>query len=99
LQPIVENAVKHGIYPKKGRGTVRISIRKEQGYLIMEVKDDGVGMSKEKLCSVLDEESKNNGIGIRNVNERFKKFYGCGLKIESEENKGTTVIIQIPTLN
>lgn len=102
LQPLVENAVKHGICPKQGGGTVWISVSKWPDRIIMEVKDNGVGMSQEKLSSILNselnsEEKKSDGIGIRNVNERLKKFYGCELKIKSEENEGTTVVIEIPT--
>ncbi|HHW49730.1 MAG TPA: response regulator [Clostridiaceae bacterium] len=98
LQPLVENAVKHGIYHKNGEGTVWISVSREKNYVLITVKDDGVGMPQQKADLILEEQNESNSIGIYNVNERLKKFYGCGLKIISDVGKGTTVMLKIPDL-
>ncbi len=96
LQPIVENAVKHGILKKENGGNINISIKQEHEFIIIKVEDDGVGMTKEKLKNILSEKSINGSVGIRNVDKRLKRIYGYGLKIESEAEKGTKVYIRIP---
>ncbi|MGB3926926.1 MAG: ATP-binding protein [Caldicoprobacterales bacterium] len=96
LQPLVENAVKHGIYPKKEGGTVWISVEKNNGKVLMTVQDDGVGMSQKKANSLLlEDQMQRDGIGIGNLNERLKRHYGSGLKIKSEVGKGTIVSMEI----
>lgn len=97
LQPLVENAVKHGVYPKREGGTVRISIQKaEQGTIII-VADDGVGMAPEQLACVLnDKNAQEVGIGLRNIYKRLQKHYGYGLDIQSEIGRGTTITVKIP---
>ena len=99
IQPLVENAVKHGITPKMDQGTVTISVEKHEGELLITVKDDGVGITKENLKNVLIPGfGKGNGVGISNVHERLKSLYGDdhGVTIVSEVNKGTTVSVRIP---
>lgn len=104
LQPIVENAFKHGLEASTSMGEITISIYDEVGYLIIEVSDNGVGIEKEKL-DFINEKLKNyknstsKSIGISNVNERIKMFYGeeYGLYIMSNEGVGTKVIILLPT--
>jgi len=91
MQPIVENAIKHGIGKKEGGGTVSISTKEtDSGYLII-VSDDGAGFEQEKI---------NNGIqqhiGINNVRLRLSAQCGGSLEIESKTGKGTTAIITIP---
>lgn len=101
IQPLVENAVKHGITPKMDQGTVTISVKKHEGELLITVKDDGVGISKEDLKHVLISGfGKGNGVGISNVHERLKSLYGedHGVKIVSEVNKGTSVSVRIPLM-
>lgn len=106
IQPIVENAVKHGIKPKEGSGTVKIKIYKDSSHLQIVVQDDGIGMSKEKLALLLDRmnsdlEYHSTGVGLRNSHCRLKQIYGTeyGLKIQSEAGKGTTVSFSIPLPN
>lgn len=97
LQPIVENAVKHGILEKVEGGTVLIRAVDLNWATELIVKDDGVGMSKEQLSSLFKENDIKK-IGLKNVNDRLMTKYGAkyGLKIESKLNKGTTVKMLIP---
>ncbi len=90
LQPIVENAIYHGLEPKVGEGHIRIEGRMVLKQLIFIVEDDGVGMN-----SV---EDVKYGYGVKNVIERMKLYYGdeYGLDFESEAGKGTKVTINIP---
>ena len=92
LQPIVENAVKHGIYPKKEGGTISITIGEDVRDYNIEVSDDGIGFqgSFKRL--------NNNGIGIKNIDKRLRTIYGdeYGIKIESQRSLGTKVLFNIP---
>lgn len=99
LQPIVENAIKHGILPKKEGGTVRIIGRTNGNEIVINVMDDGVGIEKESITEILDHHNKyKKSIGINNVNRRLKGTFGeeYGLKIDSNLNEGTSVILRIP---
>lgn len=98
LQPLVENAVKHGILEKVEGGTVSIKVRDKGWATEIIVKDDGVGMSETQVSTLLNENDSTNGIGIRNVNDRLKTIYGkgFGLSIESQPSLGTTVKMLIP---
>ncbi len=97
IQPIVENAVKHGIFEKAEGGEIILDVKNDILETIIIISDNGTGMSKSKLEKILIEDNK-NCIGLRNVNERLKAKYGqeYELKIRSEENVGTTVLIRIP---
>jgi len=88
IQPLVENAVKHGVFPKESCGTVTIRVKNDLEYLHIEVEDDGVGMS---------ESVKGNNIGLSNVERRLKAIYGdlYEFEIDSEKDKGTKVRISI----
>jgi two-component system sensor histidine kinase YesM len=100
LQPVVENAIFHGIVPKDGAGTVYVDVRAVGDRIVYTVKDDGVGMGEalpDKLLDVSDEQAFKK-LGLANVNRRIRIFFGdeYGLSIESEKNAGTTVRIEIP---
>ncbi|QGG47582.1 ATP-binding protein [Heliorestis convoluta] len=95
LQPVVENAILHGILPKREGGRVEISIKKDKEMLLFQVKDDGVGMEQDKLRSLFTDESE-GGIGLSNIDNRLKKLYGKGLQISSSPNRGTEVTWSIP---
>lgn len=104
LQPLVENAIKHGIIPKDEGGEITISAHEGNGILSMYVRDTGVGISPEQLETLFSENSKNNtgsensGIALKNINARLNALYGPEhtLNIHSELNKGTTVSFTIP---
>ena len=97
LQPLIENAIAHGIDVKTdGRGKLIITGKEEGDLIVLTVEDNGVGMSDEQAERILTEDSK--GYGVRNVNERIKLYYGeqYSLQIESQIGKGTKACIRIP---
>jgi len=95
LQPIVENSLKHGLAPKLEGGRICLRTSNRDGRLHVEIEDNGVGISEEKLPHVYVE-----GIGLSNVRERLRVLYGAdfNLDIESHEGKGTTIKIDVPQL-
>lgn len=105
LQPLVENALYHGIKNKRGGGVITVSGRKQTAdHMVFEVADDGIGIPADKLAQLrasIDNEpflSGDNGFGLCNVNQRLKLYYGkqFGLTIQSEYGVGTTVAAVIP---
>lgn len=99
LQPLVENAVVHGIEPKTGVGTVRVRAHAQDEALVLVVEDDGVGIPKRRL-EVVTERGVGSGLGVGlfNVQRRLQAIYGesYGLRVESEEGKGTRVTVRVP---
>jgi sensor histidine kinase YesM len=93
IQPLVENAVKHGILTKPEGGTISIKLLNEHIGLKVEISDDGKGISPEKqqnlFAFVKSEQSR--GIGLINVDRRLKQLYGQGLTIRSKLDQGTTI--------
>jgi len=89
IEPLVENAIRHGISKKKGGGEVTLTVSEMPEGLFIEVFDDGIGITGEKLSDVFGEESK--GIGLKNVQDRLVRSGGTGLKIESVQNNYTKV--------
>ena len=106
IQPLVENSFSHGLESHVRDGFIYILIDSKDDTLSISVSDNGSGMSKEKLMELtkkLDDnkvEAVNSSIGMLNVNQRIKLFYGeqYGLNIQSEEGKGTVVTIQVPCI-
>ncbi|MDP4180653.1 MAG: 7TM diverse intracellular signaling domain-containing protein, partial [Bacillota bacterium] len=98
LQPIVENAVRHGILPLKNGGTVKLSAKNINNMLSIVIEDDGVGMSEEKMNSVLSGIDKTSGIGVSNVKNRIERIYKRKIEIKSALRKGTVVNISIPLI-
>jgi sensor histidine kinase YesM len=96
LQPLVENAVRHGISKKVSGGTVWISIKQIAEGIYIEIKDDGVGIRREKLTMLLSEKRMGEGGGILNIHHRLLRLYGRGLDISSREGCGTCVSVVIP---
>ena len=99
LQPIVENAVLHGVAKKTGGGMVRVSAGERNGALLLRVGDNGPGMTPERLAEVLGPEQKESkSIGLRNVDGRLRALYGdeYGLVIKTKAGQGTSVLIRIP---
>jgi two-component system sensor histidine kinase YesM len=105
LQPLVENAIIHGLAGAKGKGRIMITGYKYNGYLIFKVEDNGAGIKEGLNNKLLDEEFKENvkklnSLGINSINQRIKIYYGnqYGLSIDSKENKGTNVIVKLPLI-
>lgn len=106
LQPIVENAIFHGIEAKNEMGIIVISSEIQNERLIISISDDGAGMNEDTLERVIDtctnkEYTRNESIGIANVSGRIKVDFGneYGLHIESEAGIGTTVTIELPIID
>jgi Signal transduction histidine kinase len=99
LQPIVENAVRHGLFMKTEGGFVRLSVYRENDAAVIRVVDNGGGISPDILESLLEENASLKGVGLKNINRRLKLFYGQGLNIKSEVGKGTEVSYKIPIGN
>lgn len=102
LQPLVENAIYHGIKNKSSPGKVTIRGRRTDRGIELSVSDDGIGMSWEtmaRLSGAASDDAK-RGLGVRNVDERIKLYFGkqYGLDFESAEDKGTTVFIRLPAI-
>lgn len=84
IQPIVENAIKHGVLESKGKGKVVISIKKQnEDSVLVTIEDDGFGVPDEVIDSLYSETHSQNKIGMANVHNRLKHLYGNGLKIEN----------------
>lgn len=99
IQPLVENAIRHGISSRRNGGQVTLWIRKNEGYLTIKVMDNGVGISQEKINQILNLiQYENSGVGIINIVKRIKKYSGATFLIESEEQKGTTIMVIIPCM-
>lgn len=97
IQPLIENAVKHGLLSRPAGGTVHIRIARLDSFALVEVKDDGIGMDHEKVIQLLSPTMKDKGgIGLANTNRRLIQLYGQGLSISSEPGEGTTVSFVIP---
>lgn len=102
LQPIIENAIYHGLNRMIDEGFIAIRIFEDGDDVVFTVEDNGVGMTEEQCESILHKEVKGQtgGIGIKNVNDRVKIYFGdqYGMKIESELDEGTKVSIRMPKL-
>ncbi len=99
LQPIIENAIYHGINRMVDEGEIIIRIFEDGGDIVFSVSDNGVGMSKEQCRNILKSEpGDQTGIGIKNVNDRIKIYFGeeYGITIRSELDEGTCVSIRMP---
>lgn len=103
LQPLVENAIYHGIKVKEQGGTVRVTSMLDEGKLLITVEDDGAGMTAEQLSHIYDQKDSDESsskIGVCNVSERLHIYFGedFGLKFFSEPDKGTTAMLILPPL-
>ncbi len=102
VQPLVENAVNHGLLSRIQGGTVQIIIRREEGGTRFEVRDNGKGMTPEEVQNLLQphstSEPSSGGIGLKNTNRRLLQRYGRGLQIESQLGQGTVMSFVIPSL-
>lgn len=100
MQPLIENAILHGIVPNGTYGEVRVSARETETELYISVEDNGIGIDKEEFIKVVTAKNKNamSGVGIINVDERMRMTYGeeYGLIYEGEKGKFARVTIHIP---
>ncbi len=94
IQPIVENAIKHGISPLIAGGTVKISVNYLSEKLCFEVSDNGKGLENQSIDEVL-----NKGVGLSNTNKRLIRLNGKGLELFSNGDNGLTVRFSIPLGN
>lgn len=101
LQPIIENAIYHGLKYKESKGILIVKGYKENNQVILKIIDNGVGMDEETVAHIFEQHKVNyqsNGVGVYNVQKRLQLYYGSeyGITYESEKGKGTTVTIVIP---
>ncbi len=96
LQPLVENAVKHGIQKKQGPGHLKVEIKREGDEVLFSISDDGVGMPVASNDETAEVSSENSGIGLINVRERLLSIYRRELDITSAPNEGTQIKFSIP---
>ncbi|MDA1634492.1 histidine kinase [Bacillus cereus] len=96
VQPLVENAIRHGLFEKEGNGHVQINIKQIKEILFIQVIDNGIGMSETTIHNLLNGTLQNQGIGFSNVLRRVRKFSNGTVEIYSIESKGTTINVTIP---
>ena len=102
LQPIIENAVSHGVEPKKGSGVVTVIGALTEGEIVFRIIDNGIGMAPEQLdkinADLADKRETSHGIGLSNVDMRLKLYYGepYGIRVESRQGEGTQVTVRLP---
>lgn len=96
LQPVVENAVKHGIAPHSAPGQIIISARKIEKFILLEVKDNGTGIEKNTDSKAKD----SNGKGLQNIRARLEQIYGSQFRFEMKNGaeNGLTVILEMPAI-
>lgn len=103
LQPLVENAIYHGMEFMDGDGEILVKVEKQEEELLFTIEDNGLGMTREQVAGLLTGQTrsspgKGSGIGVKNVNERIRLYFGedYGLEIFSEPDEGTTIRIRLP---
>jgi two-component system sensor histidine kinase YesM len=105
LQPLVENALYHGIKNKRGKGTIKVRGWQEGGFLCFSVEDNGIGMTGEQLDTIgkhikqhSDQDALHAGYGLYNVSKRLELYYNrqALLEIKSVYQQGTLVMLKIP---
>ncbi|WP_190914008.1 ATP-binding protein [Paenibacillus sabuli] len=96
IQPLVENAIRHGVTKRMDGGTVTITAKRRENEIEITVEDDGVGIKEERVPELLAEYREQRGVGLYNIDQRLKKTYGAGLRIVSAEGRGTAVSLCIP---
>jgi two-component system, sensor histidine kinase ChiS len=96
IQPLVENAVVHGIMPMISGGKIWITVRNEGEYIKISVIDNGIGIDEEKLQNILSGEMENGNVGIKNIHRRLIKLYGRGISVTRGIENGTKVEFDIP---
>lgn len=100
IQPLVENAIKHGILKKEEGGKIQIIIQKREDEIYICVEDDGVGMRDEEVRNIykvlMNNSHDNNGIGLANINKRLEKYYQEKIYLNTKKGEGTKIYFKIP---
>jgi two-component system, LytTR family, sensor histidine kinase LytS len=96
LQPLVENALKHGLAHKTQNGLITLSMEQLNETVQIKISDNGCGFSAEKLEKVLNSDASIEGVGLQNVIARMRFIYGTAVEIISHPNEGTSISISIP---
>ncbi|MFD0960938.1 histidine kinase [Paenibacillus chungangensis] len=99
IEPLVENAIRHGLTSKMDGGTVRLTIRRLGPHMQVVVEDDGIGMSEEQVKRILNQDKGVKGIGFRSIIRRIMPFTDQYPVIESAPGHGTKVVLTLPFLN
>jgi len=99
IQPIVENAVRHGVIKKAEGGTVTIRVKRLSEGILIEVLDDGNGITEDILKNLFIEKKDLKSVGILNIDKRLHKFFGKGLNVQSKPGRGTVVSFSIPFID
>ncbi|HVV11817.1 sensor histidine kinase [Amycolatopsis sp.] len=98
LEPLVENAIRHGIEPRAGSGTVQVRGEAEGNDCVISVEDDGVGMDPALVAKILAGGDTGGSVGLANVDRRLRTVYGpwFGLVVETAPGAGTKVVVRVP---
>ncbi|WP_165452237.1 sensor histidine kinase [Paenibacillus thalictri] len=102
IQPLVENAIRHGIANRLEGGNVLVRVKEAGGSFVFEIEDDGIGMTGEHIKELLEHDQieartdLQGGVGLRNIHKRLKYMQGTELSIESAAGTGTKVTIRLP---
>jgi len=106
IQPLVENAVRHGIMPLLGGGKISIEVREEGEAVRISVSDNGVGINEEKVkgllsgeTEIISGEKKKSSVGMRNIHRRLTALYGKGLQVTAGQENGTKVEFMVPYMD
>ncbi|RKN74172.1 ATP-binding protein [Paenibacillus ginsengarvi] len=95
IQPIVENAIRHGVMKRKRGGEVRLGVTVEEGDFVIRIHDDGIGIEEGLLARLQAGRGLERGIGLANINSRLVQQFGRGIDITSEPGIGTTVTLRL----
>jgi len=96
LQPLVENAIRHGVLKKIQGGTVQLSIKQSKAFMEITISDDGMGMSPQRIDEIMSREGTVLGVGIPNIIQRLYLHTGRKLEISSTEEVGTEIVLYLP---
>ncbi|MBM7703995.1 ATP-binding protein [Metabacillus iocasae] len=93
IQPLVENAIRHGLFHKRGEGTVTLTIEEQGEFICMTVEDDGIGMSQQQIEEL---KKTGKGVGVKNIDRRVQSYHNASFHIHSEQGKGTKCTLLLP---
>lgn len=96
LQPLVENAIRHGLMKRRAGGQVRIAVEMKPEKVFFSIEDNGVGIAPELLKELLQDYRESSGVGLLNIHRRLINMFQQGLSVESAEGMGTKVSFCIP---